>query len=271
MKTLKTILCVFVIALFLSSCTTTKNQETVSVDSYDTQQNSTDNEHDSTGQNNLQSKNETSNVNKKKEKNAFEKFFTFGNKDDFIYGDEFSVFTPGSLGGLKQKKADFMIAPEKQTAGFGSSYMAAYYIVQMNENARTELTNAVNQYFSDFENKKLERKGRNTFKKYGNINVHLDWGTISSSTPNNADGKAMIGYEFINNSPYFSITMYPMHNNHWDVVGDATSIESMSLKYYFTKAQALQFINYLEEENITKLLFGYSSDEYYTPQENDEY
>ena len=271
MKTLKTILCVFVIALFLSSCTTTKNQETVSVDSYDTQQNSTDNEHDSTGQNNLQSKNETSNVNKKKEKNAFEKFFTFGNKDNFIYGDEFSVFTPGSLGGLKQKKADFMIAPEKQTAGFGSSYMAAYYIVQMNENARTELTNAVNQYFSDFENKKLERKGRNTYKKYGNINVHLDWGTISSSTPNNADGKAMIGYEFINNSPYFSITMYPMHNNHWDVVGDATSIESMSLKYYFTKAQALQFINYLEEDNITKLLFGYSSDEYYIPQENDEY
>ena len=81
----------------------------------------------------------------------------------------------------------------------------------------------------------------------------------------------MIGYEFINNSPYFSITMYPMHNNHWDVVGDATSIESMSLKYYFTKAQALQFINYLEEDNITKLLYGYSSDEYYIPQENDEY
>ena len=45
----------------------------------------------------------------------------------------------------------------------------------------------------------------------------------------------------------------------------------MSLKYYFTKAQALQFINSLEEDNIKKLLLGYSSDEYFIPQENDEY
>lgn len=266
MKTLKTILCVFVIALFLSSCTTTKNQETVPVDDYDSQSVSSD-----TDVNLNKTTNQKVNTNKKNEKNAFEKFFTFGNKDDFVYGDEFSVFTPGTLGGIKQKKADFMIAPEKQTAGFGSSYMAAYYVVQMNEEARADFINAVNQYFSDFENKRLERKGRNTFKKYGSIDVHLDWGTISSSTPNNADGKAMIGYEFIKNSPYFSISMYPMHNNHWDVVGDATSIESMSLKYYFTKAQALQFINSLEEDNIKKLLLGYSSDEYFIPQENDEY
>lgn len=266
MKIVKSIICASLFALMLSSCTSTKNQETVPVDDYDSQSVSSD-----TDVNLNKTTNQKVNTNKKNEKNAFEKFFTFGNKDDFVYGDEFSVFTPGTLGGIKQKKADFMIAPEKQTAGFGSSYMAAYYIVQMNEEARADFINAVNQYFSDFENKRLERKGRNTFKKYGSIDVHLDWGTISSSTPNNADGKAMIGYEFIKNSPYFSISMYPMHNNHWDVVGDATSIESMSLKYYFTKAQALQFINSLEEDNIKKLLLGYSSDEYFIPQENDEY
>ena len=266
MKIVKSIICAYLFALMLSSCTSTKNQETVPVDDYDSQSVSSD-----TDVNLNKTANQKVNTNKKNEKNAFEKFFTFGNKDDFVYGDEFSVFTPGTLGGIKQKKADFMIAPEKQTAGFGSSYMAAYYVVQMNEEARADFINAVNQYFSDFENKRLERKGRNTFKKYGSIDVHLDWGTISSSTPNNADGKAMIGYEFIKNSPYFSISMYPMHNNHWDVVGDATSIESMSLKYYFTKAQALQFINSLEEDNIKKLLLGYSSDEYFIPQENDEY
>lgn len=266
MKIVKSIICASLFALMLSSCTSTKNQETVPVDDYDSQSVSSD-----TDVNLNKTANQKVNTNKKNEKNAFEKFFTFGNKDDFVYGDEFSVFTPGTLGGIKQKKADFMIAPEKQTAGFGSSYMAAYYIVQMNEESRADFINAVNQYFSDFENKRLERKGRNTFKKYGSIDVHLDWGTISSSTPNNADGKAMIGYEFIKNSPYFSISMYPMHNNHWDVVGDATSIESMSLKYYFTKAQALQFINSLEEDNIKKLLLGYSSDEYFIPQENDEY
>lgn len=266
MKIVKSIICASLFALMLSSCTSTKNQETVPVDDYDSQSVSSD-----TDVNLNKTANQKVNTNKKNEKNAFEKFFTFGNKDDFVYGDDFSVFTPGTLGGIKQKKADFMIAPEKQTAGFGSSYMAAYYVVQMNEEARADFINAVNQYFSDFENKRLERKGRNTFKKYGSIDVHLDWGTISSSTPNNADGKAMIGYEFIKNSPYFSISMYPMHNNHWDVVGDATSIESMSLKYYFTKAQALQFINSLEEDNIKKLLLGYSSDEYFIPQENDEY
>ena len=117
----------------LSSCTSTKNQETVPVDDYDSQSVSSD-----TDVNLNKTANQKVNTNKKNEKNAFEKFFTFGNKDDFVYGDEFSVFTPGTLGGIKQKKADFMIAPEKQTAGFGSSYMAAYYIVQMNEEARAE-------------------------------------------------------------------------------------------------------------------------------------
>ena len=100
MKIVKSIICASLFALMLSSCTSTKNQETVPVDDYDSQSVSSD-----TDVNLNKTANQKVNTNKKNEKNAFEKFFTFGNKDDFVYGDEFSVFTPGTLGGIKQKKS----------------------------------------------------------------------------------------------------------------------------------------------------------------------
>lgn len=62
-----------------------------------------------------------------------------------------------------------------------------------------------------------------------------------------------------------------MHNNHWDVVGDSTSVESMSLKYYFTKSQAMQLCSMLEDEKIASYVTGFSSDEFLTPEKNDEY
>lgn len=254
-------------AAILISCTSTKNQKDVPSDSYFAEGESEESNGDLIEINKKNEQNKTT----KKKKNAFESFFTFGNKDDFVYGDEFSVFTKGTVGGIKQKKADFMIAPEKLTAGFGSTYMAAYYILQFNQDSRQKFINSVNQYFSDFENKRLERKNSSTYKKYGKTDIHIDWGTIKSSTPNNADGVAYLGYEFVKKSPYFTITIYPLHNNHWDVVGDSTSVESMSLKYYFTKSQAMQLCSMLEDEKIASYVTGFSSDEFLTPEKNDEY
>lgn len=267
MKKITTFACAVFCAAILISCESTKNQNDVPSDSYFAEGEENKGDLIETNKNSEQKKLTT----QKKKKNVLESFFTFGNKDDFVFGDEFSLFTRGTVGGIKQKKADFMIAPEKMTAGFGSSYMAAYYILQFDQGSRQKFANAVNQYFSDFENKKLERKNSSTYKKYGKTDVHLDWGTIKSSTPNNADGAAYLGYEFVKNSPYFTITIYPMHNNHWDVVGDSTSIESMSLKYYFTKSQATQFCSMLEDEKIASYVTGFSSDEFLTPETVDEY
>ena len=155
-----------------------------------------------------------------------------------------------------------LISVDDLNSGFGSAYMAAYYILTMDEISRQKFIDSFNRYCSDFENKKLNRKGSKTYKIYGSTDVHLDWGTIKTSTPNNADAKALLGYEFQNKSPYFTITIFPVHNNHYDIVGDSTSKESLSLKYFFTKSQALQLCSFLEQKITSETMDIVNADEY---------
>ena len=204
----------------------------------------------------------------KKQKNAFQEFFTLGNKDDLMVCDETTVFTNGITGKPVQKDAIVVLNTKDGTAGFGTSYLAAYYYVQMNENARHKFAKAVDSYFSDFENKRLNRKNKKSSKIYGSADVKIHWGSLKSSTPNNGSGPMQLGYAFINQSPYFTLTIMPVKNNYYDVVGESTTVESLGLKYYLTKAQAKQLTDMLSEEKISEYL-GISKP--FIPVENDEY
>lgn len=267
----KKLLPLTLLTTLLFSCASTK-QDQVNVDEYDSpatsENETTENGNTATEEDNgTEIKFKASN----KKKNPWKSLVTFGNKDDFVTGDVTSVFTKTVTGSIAQKKATIFINPENGTAGFGSSYMTAYYIVQLDEKARKQFTTAYENYLQDFENKKLIRKSSKTKKAYGAINVHLDWGTIQSSTPNNGNGTAFLGYEFVKNSPYFILYIPTLKNDHYDVVGDSTTRESITLKYHFTKAQAAELIENLKDENILKFLETYSSDTYQKPATTDEY
>lgn len=259
-----------ILALFCTGCASTQKSDSISGDEYDTAEQTQESDELDTDFSSTDEKGTKANK-KGKKKNALESFFTFGNKDDFISNDVTAVFTRTVTGSIKQKKASIMINPEKQTAGFGSTYMSAYYIVQLDAESRAKLAKAVELYLNDFENKKLDRKDRKSYKKYGQFNIHLDWGTISSSTPNFGDGTAYFGYEFEKGSPYFSITCYPMHNKYWDIVNEATSEQSLQLKYFFTKALAQELVDFISEEKISSFFEDYVSDTIFTPAELDDY
>ena len=106
-------------------------------------------------------------------------------------------------------------------------------------------------------------------KAYGKIKYRLDWGSISSSTPNHGEGEGTLGYEFVKGSPYFTISNYPFENDYYKVAGDATSRESMQIRYYFTKAQAKQLVERTELDYIRNILSG--TNEMPAPTEADEY
>ena len=274
----KTMIATAVFTFSLLSCAT-KNQTKVSSDVYN------DSRDDSKTQTEISDKTpvtktdkKQTNLNKKNnEKSFIEDLFTFGNKGKYIYGPESSINALGALGGIVQKKSIFTISVKNNDAGFGSQYMAAYYIILMNYDARKKFINAYENYLKDFENKKLNRKDSKTFKAYGNINFHADWGTISSSTPNHGDTKGYLGYEFVKGSPYFLLSSYPFHNDHYDLIGEATSKESLRLKYYFTKAQAKALVDFLAEDNIKQYidqensyLLNAESDDYYSESSTQE-
>lgn len=193
---------------------------------------------------------------------------TFTNTDKYLKYDVISLFTP-ELTGLKERNAVALIRIEDFSAGWGSTYAAAYYIVQFDEESRSKLKNAIEQYFSDFENKRLQRKGKHTDRTYGRIKYRLDWGATSATTPNNGKGEGYMGYEFIKNSPYFVLNNYPFENDYYKRAGESTTRESMQLRYYFTRSQLRQLISVLSEENIAA---QFEDTNYFQePTEADEY
>lgn len=196
-------------------------------------------------------------TNKKKlsEKKKFV-LFQFGNDGEFITVDESSVFTPNFFGTLKQKKTVVSIDPKLKEGGFGSIYLAAYYFLFWDFNSRKKVFEAVDNYFSDFQNKRLKRDLKTSYKVYGKIPVRLRWGTTKISTPNNGTTEMYVGYMFKNNSPYFTLTIYPTFNKYSEI-SDAVDKESLKLTYYFTKSQLSELKNMLSEEIINNVIFDF--------------
>lgn len=202
--------------------------------------------------------NEKTNKQKKSQKKQFV-LFKYGNIGDFIHVDYSSVFVPNVFGSLKQKKATVVIDPKKELAGFGSPYLAAYYYLFWDKTSRDNLRNAVENYLSDFENKRLIRESSKTDNIYGKTAVSLKWGTLSNSTPNNGLGIMYLGYKFKKNSPYFTITIYPTYNKYSEITS-AVDHESLMLTYYFTKAQINEILTMLDEKIISEQILEYNED-----------
>lgn len=184
-------------------------------------------------------------------------FISFGNTEKFILTETISLFEPNALGKYGQKGGSITIEPKERMAGFGSPYLLAYYIITMDEKNRNLFISSVNSYLKDFSDKKLIRKSNKTYKQYGNISAKMWWGTIKASTPNYGKAKCYLGYEFYENSPYYSITIFPTLNDYSIEVNPDADRESLNLKYYFTKAQASELAKYLSSDYLNKVFYDY--------------
>lgn len=248
----KVLLCLSIFTLFLlAACSSTKSDFALTEDATETL-------------------NKSTNKKKTAEKKQFV-LFKYGNIGDYISVDETSVFAPNAFGVIKQKRATVTIDPKLKEAGFGSPYLAAYYYLFLDSDSRKYLMNAIDNYFSDFENKRLKRDLGSSFKIYGKTPVRLRWGTLSNSTPNNGETEMNLGYKFKEKSPYFTITIYPTFNEHSKVT-DAADRESLMLTYYFTKSQLLNLKSMLSEETIANALFDVDSEDSFINESlSDEY
>ena len=268
MKKTTLIFASLVTTLLLCSCGSTKNLQTTP-DEYETEPVTLPTEEDEgTSVKTNKKSNQTKKKSGKTVSDALTDLVTFTNNSKYLRFDETNLFTP-ELTGLKERTAQVLIRREDGSAGFGSYYMAAYYIVQFDDEARAKLTKAVENYLSDFENKRLQRKGKRTERTYGKVAYRLDWGTAASVTPNHGTGEGYLGYEFIKNSPYFCINNYPFENDYYERAGESTNRESMSIRFYFTRSQARQLIELLSDESIASQITGTSINQ--APTEADEY
>lgn len=213
------------------------------------------------------------NQNKKTKKsvlnNPLSGFNTLGNKQDYVQYGNSSVFTK-EFTGFKEQKLVSIIRTDNFMTGWGSINGGIYFYIQFDDEARKTLLNNINLYLSDFENKKLNSKGKNTDKIYGRVSYRLDWGTLNSSTPNYGSGIGTCGYVFLKNIPYFVIGNYPFKNEYHEVAGEATDRESKKIMYYFTRSQLRKLAELLSDETIKEALLDVPT-YVETPAELDEY
>ncbi len=249
------------ILLMLSSCQSTK--EEISSDSYnpittiETEEETQDEEVSEIKENEEPgSKTFTSNESKAK-KTWSQNLLTLGNKDDFIMMEETSKIITKDFSGLVENDANFLLRANTNLAGFGCSIMGAYFIPQFDENARARIASAAQQYFDDFENKKLSNKKNIGKNAYGSIDYKINWGTFKSSTPNNGTGTGYLGYEFVKNQPYFIIWNYPFKNDYYEASNETTTRESAPVKFYFTRNQLKKLVDTLSEENLANYYYSF--------------
>ncbi len=256
--------------LLLASCATNNKKATVSADLYDDQPVTESDAEAGEAIAIEKPKKEKSKVNNtgKKKKNIVEEIFTFGNRDVYWKFSEFSLFE-NDITGLNTRRAATVIRTDDYMAGWGSYFLLAYYYVQFDKANRTKLLSAIDAYLSDFENKKLDRKGKNTDRAYGKVAYRLDWGSVSSTTPNHGNGEGYLGYKFMKGSPYFVVSNFPFKNDHYEDSGETADRESMKLTYYFTKSQLKELAEFLSEESISSKIMD--KNETYVTAESDEY
>lgn len=262
------IICLLVISMFFYSCNSNKVNDNIP-DVYQTESNN-DTQISISNDSDAADLNQTPAINtiSKKKKNAFQEFFTFGNGDQYIRLDETNVFI-NNIMGLGEQKGNIVVRTDNGMAGFASYYTASYYIIQFDAANINILSRAFDSYCNDFENKRLLRKGKHTERTYGKIEYRLDWGAISSSTPNNGIGEGYLGYKFIKGNPYFCISNYPFENKYYERVGEATSRESETIQYYFTRSQAKKLIELLSSDEVKSLM--YQAGQPFIPTEKDVY
>lgn len=206
--------------------------------------------------------------NSKKSDNSDSSFFSFGNKGKYITIDESSVYYKNMIGKMTQKPATAVVDPKDKLAGFGSDYLAGYYYTLFDAKNKKALEKAVNNYFEDFENKALIRKSSKTKKAYGKIQTTIRWGTFKNSTPSYGTTNVLLGYEFVEKSPYFTITIQECENEYYKTTTTVNRTSSI-VKYYFTKAQIKSLLNYISDDSISSYFSDY--DEKQNEGNGDEY
>lgn len=205
------------------------------------------------------------------EKKPKKSIFSFGNNKKVLEASEGIVFSKGITGQLKQQRADYVINLDTSEPGFGSPYLASYSYIFMNSESAAYFSNAFEQYEKDFEAKRLERKGSKLYKKYGKFDISVKWGAVKMLTPNYGTGKGLLGYEFVNKSPYFTLTIYPVKNKYHEKESTAQE-ESPTFKFYFTKSAARKLIEHMDAENVNQLLMQLNGTEIQdSDSESDEY
>lgn len=170
----------------------------------------------------------------------------------------FSYYAPNQFFKLESSEGTVYYNSSLKMAGFRANYYHQIYYIFINEDTRKKMKSNVERYIEEFNARQLSKKGK-TYKKYGEEPARLEWGTFSSMIDAHGNGKIQFGYRFFNDSPYFTVTVWPVKN--LEKHKAAGSDKSVKIQFFYTKKQAETLANLLENENLSEKLKPYFENE----------
>jgi hypothetical protein len=207
------------------------------------------------------------------ERTTLEKFLGT-NRYDVL--DECAIYIPPIAGKIKAKKGNFIYRRGTDVAGFRIYYDTTAYTLEMAREPRQVCCDAIDKYFDDFENKRLDRKAgaKKARTIYGSAPGYQEFGVIRDMMNGKAKPTFDFGYAFIDGNPYFVIHVEKAPNLMLKTkTTDLPNRETIIQNYYFTRAQAKKLRDFICEENIS--LFHAQEEENLAPlkaiSEADEY
>ena len=172
------------------------------------------------------------------------------NIDDFEIGLS-PVSVTKLLGGIETKDAVVTLDPRLNAIVLSFPSQGSTYKLSLKKDARASIIDAVSRYNADFEQKLLAKKGMKRSSVYGTAQSDLSWGTVSLLS-NNAKAKPVLklGYTFVNDAPYFTITIPESDNILLGSDSDYLVKKSITITLHYTRAQAEKLVELISPENI---------------------
>lgn len=186
------------------------------------------------------------------DRNGLEKFLGT-NRYEVL--DDVAMYIKPIVGKIKAKKGNFIYRRGTDVAGFRIYYDTTAYTVEMAQETRQICCDAIDKYFDDFENKRLNRKGKadKTRVIYGKAPGYEEYGVAINMMNYKAKPDFYFGYVFVNDSPYFVIHVAKAKNLALEGrPTDLPNLETIVQNYYFTRAQAQKLKDFINEANISR-------------------
>lgn len=156
-----------------------------------------------------------------------------------------SLFTKSFLGKITQRQITLIHKPQTDLMGFLVHYDTSLYTFYMAQGDRMLFVNAVENFLSDVENGFFENQvlngtsrktGRKTESFYGNALCFQEFGIVEAMLNNYSKPKVLFGYTFLDDFPYFTLTVKSSKNLQSNIGSNAVQ-KSIEQKYYFNKEQ----------------------------------
>jgi hypothetical protein len=155
---------------------------------------------------------------------------------------------------IEKKDADVVYDPRQDAVYVQFRYQMISFRQYWNRPNREKVLAALEQYTAAYEEKNLPLKGNRAKRAFGVVIGMVEWGqTAFAGVLMNSRGSPYLelGYQFKQNSPYFTVVMRSAENEK-----NATSSENKSLEItsYYTRAQGKELAALFDQEYLLGFL-----------------